>query len=214
MKKGLEKVVKEKLKPIIDTATMKYLGITSPEINVDISDQLLKNPLIDMPMDTTMSFKKAKKAFKEFYIQKLLHMQFGNVSMVAKIADIDRRSIHRLITKFRIDVPKLRKDMMKAEYVKETRVTHLMEDTLSSYKETFHPEKIKELYAYLPKLSKDIVKELPDEPMTLKEAEVEFEKRYLQQVLLQNKGNIAKTARQIKIRYETLHRKLKSLSII
>lgn len=214
MKKGLEKVIRDKVKPIIDLATVKTLGISSPEIQMDITDHILKSPLVDLPVDTTTDYRKAKKAFKEFYIQKLLHLHFGNVSHVAKIAGIDRRSIHRLVSKFHINVPKMRKEMLKADYIKETKVSDIIEDTLEGYKSSFHPEKIKELYAYLPKLSKDIVKELPDEQVSLKQAEDVFDKQYFKAVLDQNRGNIAKTARQVKLRYETLHRKLKKLGLI
>tara|TARA_Y100000310_G_C20680827_1_gene815833 strand:+ start:2500 stop:3144 length:645 start_codon:yes stop_codon:yes gene_type:complete len=214
MKKGLEKVIRDKVKPIIDLATIKTLGISSPEIQLDITDHILRSPLVHLPVDTTTSYKQAKKAFKEFYIQKLLHLHFGNVSQVAKIAGIDRRSIHRLVQKFKINVPKMRKEMLRAEYIKESKVSGIIEDTLESYKASFHPEKIKELYAYLPRLSKDIVKELPDEQVSLKEAEDAFDKQYFKAVLDQNNGNIAKTARQIKIRYETLHRKLRKLGLI
>tara|TARA_Y100000310_G_scaffold345143_2_gene462162 strand:+ start:1013 stop:1657 length:645 start_codon:yes stop_codon:yes gene_type:complete len=212
MKKGLEKVIRGKVKPIIDNATIKTLGITSPEINVDITDQLLKSPLLDMPLDTTMKFKDAKKEFKKFYIKKLLHLNFGNISQVAKIAGVDRRSIHRLAKEFKFNIDKIRGEMLRAEYVKESKVADILEDTIDTYKSTFNAEKIKELVEYLPKLSKDIVKELPDELITLKEAEEEFEKRFILHVLQENKGNISRTAREIGLRFETLHRKLKQLN--
>ncbi len=214
MKTGLEKVLKERVKPIIDEATMKTLGITSPEIETDITDKLLKSPLVDISINISLPFKRAKHDFKMMYIQKLLRLNFGNISKVAKIAAIDRRSIHRMIKKFNVDVPRIRQEMLKAEYYKEARVADIIGRSIESYKGTFSDKKLKELAEYLPKLSREIVKELPEEPITLKEAEEEFEKRYLFEMLKENKGNIAKTARQIKLRYEVVHRKLKKLGLI
>ena len=48
----------------------------------------------------------------------------------------------------------------------------------------------------------------------LSNAIAEFEKRYLQKALIENNHNIAIVARKIKLRYETLHRKLRSLGLI
>jgi len=46
----------------------------------------------------------------------------------------------------------------------------------------------------------------------MKQAEQEFEKKYLRQALQENK-TITATAKKIGLRYETLHRKLKSLGL-
>ena len=54
----------------------------------------------------------------------------------------------------------------------------------------------------------NIVKELPDNPLSLKDAEKEFEERYFKQALLDHNNNISLTARNIGLRFETLHRKL------
>ena len=48
----------------------------------------------------------------------------------------------------------------------------------------------------------------------MKDAEREFEKKYLKAALQENDNNISKTARKIGLRFETLHRKLKSLGLI
>jgi DNA-binding NtrC family response regulator len=40
-----------------------------------------------------------------------------------------------------------------------------------------------------------------------------FEVQYFKKALKENKDNISKTARKIGLRYETLHRKLKSLGL-
>ena len=93
--KDLERVIQDKVKPIIDTSMQKFLGISIKELSADISDRLKRTPLLDFKIDTSVPFKKAKQLFKEEYIKKLLQLKQGNISDVAKLANIDRRSIHR-----------------------------------------------------------------------------------------------------------------------
>ncbi len=210
---SLDYVIDKKVKPLIDKAMKDYLGITVNEIEADISDKLLKSPLLDVDVDTHIPFKKAKERFKETYLLKLLKHKYGNVTMVADIANVDRRSVHRLVKKFGIDVHEMRKEMTKVAYLKQLRVTDIIEHTLDQYKQVIQPERLEGFYKNVPELSKTIIKELPDNYLTLKQAEHLFEKEYLQKALDENKGNISKTARAIKLRYETLHRKLKQLQI-
>ena len=61
---------------------------------------------------------------------------------------------------------------------------------------------------------KDIIEQLPPKPLTLKDAEQEFEKEFIRMALLDNDLNVTKTAKNIGIRYETLHRKAKQLGLI
>jgi len=212
-KKTLDIVVKTKVKPILSSAMQRFLGITVPEISTDISDKLIKSPVLDIEIDTTKTFKQAKEEFKRQFLIRLLQNNFGNVSKVAEIAKTDRRSIHRMIKKFNLNPEKFRKDMMRMDYIKQEAVKDIIESTLDDYSDSVNEEKLKKLYQNIPKLSKNIIKELPESPITLKQAELQFEKKYLLKALAQNNFNIAKTARQIKLRYETLHRKIKALSI-
>ncbi len=211
-REDLEKVIKSRVKPIIDEAMQKFIGARIVELETDLSDRIA-NPLHDMEIDTSVEFKKAKEMFKKSYLIKLLQTHLGNISKVAEISGIDRRSIHRIIKNLKIDAEKIRKNLLSEEYVKEEEVKDIIETTLGEYKGIINPKKLKKMYAGVPELSKDIIKELPKSPFTLKEAEEEFEKRYIMKALKENKFNISKTAKKIGLRYETLHRKMKALGL-
>lgn len=210
---NLEKTIEEKVKPLVADAMQKFLGVTVSEIEHDISGKLKRSPLLDYDVDVTKPFKTSKLDFKKYYLTRLLQNHFGNVSEVARIAGLDRRSIHRLITSLKIDVRRYRQELLRGEYVKQEAVTDIIQQTLDSYKQSLNPDKLALLYKFAPALSKDIVAELPEAPLTLDHAENEFEKKYFTKALSLFNNNISKTARAVGIRYETLHRKLKALGI-
>ena len=106
MVESLDVVVEKKVKPMLDDAMKRYLGITVSEIRADISDKLKRSSLLSI--DTSIPFKQAKRQFKKQYLIQLLHKHRGNISEVARIADLDRRSLHRLIVRFKIDVATVR----------------------------------------------------------------------------------------------------------
>ncbi len=209
----LEKVLVDKVKPILDDAMSKFLGVTIKEINVDITDKLSKNPLFEFDINMDLPFRKAKDEFKRQYLARLLRMNFGNISAVAEIAGVDRRSVHRLIKRFGLDPDQHRKDMLSSQYIKAEAVHNIIESALDQYKEVLRPEKIEELYSNLKGISRDIIKELPDDPLTLKEAENEFERRFLSRVI-HDEPTTTRAAKRLGLRYETLHRKLKSLGLV
>ena len=213
-KKGLEKLVKKKVKPIVDTAMQRFIGITISELNKDISEKLEKSPLIDFEINTKIKFKDAKKMFKKAYLKKLLQISYGNISQVAKTADLDRRSIHRIIRKSDINVGKIREEMIRPYEIRQSAVTSMIEDVLEHYKEVIHPGKLEKVYQDVPRISKQILDNLPERPLTLKEAEEEFEREYFRKALEENGFNVALAAKRIGLRYETLHRKAKKLGII
>ncbi|PIN74709.1 hypothetical protein COV18_05815 [Candidatus Woesearchaeota archaeon CG10_big_fil_rev_8_21_14_0_10_37_12] len=209
----LERLVEQKIKPLLEDAMHTKLGITITELESDISDKLKKSSLLDFEINTNLKFKQAKKKFKKEYVAKLLQLNFGNVADVAKFANVDRRSIHRFIAEMKIEVEKFRDIMQKGKYVKRLAVQDIIQDSLEQYKSALSLDRYKAFYAEAPQLSEDISKELPEKPATLKEAELEFEKMYFEKALEENKWNISKTARKIGLRFETLHRKLKVLGI-
>jgi len=213
VKKSVNEALDVRIKPLLDEAMHKYLGISVDEIKSDISDKIKKSPLIDFMIDTNIPFKKAKLFFKKYYINKILMLHFGNISEVSKILGIAREALHRLIKELKIDPDVYRKELMRAEYVKESKIKDIIEDTLENYKTSLNPEKFKEMYQNIPLISKNIVKELPGEELTLKQAEKSFEKKYLIKALADNDHNISKTAKKIGLRFETLHRKMKQLEI-
>jgi DNA-binding NtrC family response regulator len=209
----LEKLVESKIKPMLEQAMQKSLGITVAELETDISDKLKRSALLEFEVDTKLKFKDAKRKFKREYVARLLQLNFGNVAEVAKIALVDRRSIHRIVAEMRIEVQKFRDMLQKGTYVKQLAVQDIIQESLEHYKTALNPRKYEALYKEAPSLSKNIIKEIPETPKTLKEAEKEFEMRYFAKALQENNGNISKTARKIGLRFETLHRKLKSLGI-
>jgi DNA-binding NtrC family response regulator len=212
-KEDLEKVVKGRIKPIIDEAMQKFIGARIVEIETDISDKLAKNPLFEIDVDTSNKFRKAKEMFKKSYITKLLQTHLCNISKAADVAGVDRRSMHRLIKSLKIDLAKIRKSLLSREYAQEEAVKGAIESSLDEYKGVLNPKKLKKMYEEVPELSKDLIKELPKSPPTMKEAEEEFEKRYILRALKENDFNISKAAKKIGLRYETLHRKMKSLGL-
>ena len=209
----LEKVMKTKVEPLVEEAMHKFLGVTVSEIFDDISDKIEKNPLITYEINTALSFKAAKKLFKREFLKRLLQSHLGNVSLVATITGLDRRSIHRSIKELGIDIKKIRKEMISSKYYQKEVVGSIVRSTLDDYKMIIQPSRLEKMYKHVGELSKDIVKQLPAAEMEWDEAEKEFEKRYLEKALKENKGNISKTAKKIGLRYETLHRKLKKIGL-
>lgn len=209
----LERVVKERVEPIIDNAMHKFLGITISELRKDISDKIEKNPLLSFEINTSLPFKSAKKSFKKEFLTRLLRAHYGNISAVAKVMKQDRRSVHRDIIDLGIDVDKIRKEMIRPEYYKKEIVDDILRKSLDQYREFIKPNKLEKIYENVDSISEDIVKELPIVEMTWEEAEIEFEKEYLKKVLEENDFNVSKTARKIGLRYETLHRKVKALGL-
>ncbi len=209
-----ESVIENKVKPLVEDAMHRHLGVTIAEIEKDIAKKLSQGPFIDIESYTSLSFKKAKKLFKKNYIKRLLQQSFGNVSETAKLSGLDRRSIHRIVQQLHLEPEKFRNSLEKSAYVRETDVKNIIENVLEHYKESINTRKLQTFYEKTPQLSKDIAKELPEKPLTFKEAEEKFEKEYLRKALEENSRNISKTARKIGLRFETLHRKLKRLGVI
>lgn len=207
-----ESVLDLKIKQMVDNAMQKHIGVSINEIKSDISDAVKKGPLIDFNIDTSVSFKKGKTAFKKHYLIKLLIIHSGNISDASKSAGIERETLQRLVKKFKINAGKFREENPR-EYIREVEIKEAIKKTLDLYKESINPNKLKEMYVYAPELSKNIAKIIPVNFISLKDAEREFEKIYIECALRENKNNISKTARMIKLRFETLHRKIKELGI-
>ncbi|MBW2963721.1 hypothetical protein KY306_03020 [Candidatus Woesearchaeota archaeon] len=212
MAEDLEKALKEKIEPYLEETMQKFLGIKVDELERDITDKI-ERKLIGYTIHTELPFKLAKDLFKREFIQKIIQTHQGNVSEVAKLIGLDRRSIHREIKKLNIDVKKLRQTMYRVGYFKKEAMDLAIRRTLDSYKAILHPQKLKKFYEEVPLISENIVKFLPKKILTWKEAEEEFEKLYLKKILEENSWNLSKTAKQIDLRYETLIRKIKKLGL-
>ena len=213
MAETLEKVLKEKVGPLVEEAMHRYLGITVSEIKGDISDKIGKSPLLSYEINTSVSFKVAKKLFKKDFITRMLHSHRGNMGLVARITGLDRRSIYRAIKEFEINIRKIKSEAIRRDHYRKEAVDNILKNTLEGYKTILKPAKLKAMYKGVGKLSSDIVKELPIVEISWKEAEREFEKAYISKVLKEVNWNISKAAKKIRLRYETLHRKIKRLGL-
>lgn len=210
---SLEIVMKERVEPIIDEAMRKYLGVKIDKINEDISDKIESTPLINFNINTTLPFKVAKKIFKKDFLVKIIQTHYCNISRVAEILDVNRRSLHRAIKDLDIDVLSLRSKMLNPIHYKQEMVDNVLRNVLDNYRSLLHPKKLQSVYDNVSKLSKNIAKELSGQELTLKEAEDLFEREYLSKAIKENEGNLTKTSKSIKLRYETLLRKIKKLGI-
>ncbi|MBS3166211.1 hypothetical protein J4444_03755 [Candidatus Woesearchaeota archaeon] len=209
--KDLEATIKDKLAPLLEESMEKSWGVTIPKLGVDITDRL-KNPHLNIYVPLHLPFTKARNEFKREFIKKELQHHLGNVSQLAKVLGVDRRSIHRKIKELDIDMDKIR-EHIEPQPAEELFVDQTIRKSLDQYKEIIQPEKMEKMYQEVPHLSRNIAKFLTPVQLTWKEAEKEFERQFLAQVLKDNESNIAKTARKIKIRPETLYRKIKKLGI-
>src|SRR5574342_4217 len=137
----LEKLIENKVKPMLEEAMQKNLGITVSELETDISDRLKKSALLEFDIDTRLKFKDAKKKFKREYVARLLQLNLGNVADVAKLAMVDRRSIHRIVAEMKIEVQKFRDMLQKGQYVKQLAVQDIIQESLEHYKTALNPNK-------------------------------------------------------------------------
>ncbi len=209
-KKDLEETIKEKVGPLLEESMERNWGIKIPQVESDITDQLTKAPLsIYIPPQTT--FQKAKRAFKKEFFKRELQLHVGNISQLAKMLGLDRRSLHRAIKELDINMDEIRRE--ESSKYKEVMIDQTIRDTLEQYKQIIQPQKMDLIYQDLSSLSRNIAKFLPSPDLTWKDAELEFEKQFLGQALKDNEGNVGKAAAEIKLRAETLHRKVKKLGL-
>ena len=221
-KKSLEATIKDRVAPLVEEIMEKSWGITIPQIESDITDKL-KNPLLQMYVPSHVNFMQAKKLFKTEFLKKELTQHLGNVSQLAKSLGIDRRSIHRAIKEFDLETKDFRKvlreisgeraEESKVESLQEQMIDKTIRSALEEYKQFIQPQQLEKFYAEVPKLSRNIAEFLPQHDMGWKQAEREFEKQFLFRALEEQQGDVAKTAKKLKIRPETLYRKIKKLGL-
>lgn len=211
-KQDLEEALKGKVSPLLEETMEKQWGITIPKIGEDITDQL-KETQLKMYIPPNTSFSKAKKFFKTEFLKRELGLHRGNISNLAKVLALDRRSIHRAIKDLDINVEKIKTKSESPEKYQEEAVGRAIRTTLEGYEEIIQPEKMEKFYQELPALSRNIAKFLPYQELTWKEAEWEFEKQFLRQALAEHGWKVSETAKRIKLRAETLHRKIRKLGL-
>jgi len=208
-KRDLEETLKDKVAGLVEKTMARSLGITIPKMESDITDKLKSHLNIYINADTT--FNEAKKKFKAEFLKSELKLHKGNVSQLARFLELDRRSIHRVIKDLDIKIDFLR-DKSDEDY-KENLIDQTIRSTLDDYKEIIQPRKMEKFYEEVPALSRNIAKIIPHKHLTWKQAEKEFEKQFLLEVMKENDWNFTKTARKIGIRPETLHRKAKKFRL-
>lgn len=171
VKETIEEVLKTKVEPLVDKAMHRYLGITVDELRKDITEKIEDNPLISYDIDTSVPFKAAKKVFKKEFLTRMLQSHFGNVSEVAKITGLNRRSVHRAVKELHIDISKVRKKMIKTKFYQREAIYDILTSSLDDYKTIIRPNRLEKMYKNADKLSQTIVKTLPSIDMTWDDAE-------------------------------------------
>jgi DNA-binding NtrC family response regulator len=161
------------------------------------------------PIDPSKPFKEARKIFLKKYLNDLLILSLGNVSLAAKKANINRRHMHRIINELEIDPESHRREMIKpAQYLKEN-VKDILEETLSTFSKN---ESIKAVYSNIADISNVIAQDM-NTTMEFDEALELFEKDFFTKALKYNKYDISKTAEAIDVSERTLYRKISKLNL-
>ena len=172
-KKDLEETIKEKVSPLLEETMEKHWGITIPQLGEELTDKL-KNPQLNIYVPSNLNFSAAKKVFKAEFLKRELRLQKGNISQLAKVLGIDRRSVHRVIKKLGIDIDTVREKIKSEDDYQEDFVDQALRSTLDQYKEVIQPQKMEKMYQEVGVLSRNIAKVIPHQDITWKEAEREF----------------------------------------
>ena len=206
MNTSLETALKDKVSSLLEESMEKSWGLSIPKLESELSDKL-QNPHLNIYISSNLSFNEAKKNFKTEFLKQELRLHQGNISQLAKFLGLDRRSIHRAIKEFAIDVNVSRQQEAQQEVINQT-----IRETLDQYKEIIQPQKMEKMYEEVPRLSKNISKFVTHHTMTWKQAEEEFEKHFLSNILKET-DNVKQAAFKIGLRPETLHRKIKKFGL-
>lgn len=208
--KSLEETVIEKVRPLVHQNIEKTWGLAIPKLEDDITSKLAREHST-IPIQFTLPFSEALAAFKKEFLLRELR-KHHNISFLAKLIGMSRRSIHRSINELQIDIPKTSKEDQRS-YFKEQKIYQSLREALLEYRSLFREDKMDALYDTLPNLSKSLAQELPDQrPSTWKSAKRDFERRYLQHhISLGDKLKVV--AKKIGMRPESLSRKLKILNL-
>ena len=75
------------VKPVVEEVVKQTLGIRIAELSDDLSAKL-ESPIAGFVVDPNIPFKQAKKQFRREYIRKLLRINYGNISEVARLAKL------------------------------------------------------------------------------------------------------------------------------
>jgi DNA-binding NtrC family response regulator len=179
----------------------RYDPVLAETLSSNLEFRLLFN------VDLSKPFREAKKDFIKNYLNDLLVLSLGNITLAAKMAHLHRRQIHRIINDLDIDASGPRRELLKPSEYMMSYVNQILEETISLNS----PDDKKGLSSELDDISFAIVKNI-DSP-SYDEALDFFEKEYIEKALKQNNYNVARTADTIDISERTLYRKINKLNI-
>ena len=209
MPENLEKIARRKagITPAVEKAIQSLLGTDVPQIRDDISARLVEGNF-DFSIDLNVGFKKAKEQFKKEYLLRLLRYTNGNVAEAAHIARLDRRTLHRLITKFRVSVNALRQQpYFFREEKKEKFVHEVINEVLQKYDLT------RGRYEVDSATAQTVAQQLPEFQLSYDDALDLFEKEFIKKALAKYPGQ-REAAGAVGLRYETVHRKAKEYGLL
>ena len=90
----LEKIMKEKVKPIIDEAISSSIGIKISELSKDLTKKL-RNPYFDFIVDANIPFKEAKKLFNLLLLILYLFHSFLLICLTCDSSDYQLFSFYQ-----------------------------------------------------------------------------------------------------------------------
>ncbi|MBT3408766.1 hypothetical protein HOK68_01540 [Candidatus Woesearchaeota archaeon] len=191
------------IKPVLDKALESFLGVKIDKISNEILEKLVKNNL-NIDFLDSWSLEEAKFNFKKDYLIKVLREFNGNISKASTISGIDRRTIHRLIIQFNIDIEEFRNLPYHFSKKKiDDYIKFVAGDVLKQYSLT---EKKSELIYGLP--TDELVKVIKKPFPKMEDAYDFFEYKFLVAVILKNDKVLKDVCKQLKIARETLSRKI------
>ena len=193
---------------LVESVLKKFTGENYPELKENISSNLEFRLLFTI--DLTRPFKEAKKAFLKTYLNDLLTLSLGNISLAAKKAQLHRRHLHRIINELEIDPNIHRKELIKPGQYMKTSVHNILDETLAN--SSVEEQKLKTLYSNLEDIS-EVIAEHMDDVASYEEALEFFEKEYIEKALKDNNYSIQKTADFLDLSERTLYRKINKLNI-
>ena len=208
MNNTLEKVITNKISPLLANSKNEHIDIS--KLYENITSHIKRGSIFDIEIDLCLNFKNAKKEFKKCFLTNMIKKNYGNISEVARITDINRRSIHRIIDDK--EIRQIRSNLPKRDTIIYNELCHAIDTILLTNDHRFiNKDKLKNIYDSLSRLPDETLNNFDE--LTFKEAEIEFEKKYIKEALLKYNHDICITANQIGIRSETLYRKIKNLEL-
>jgi DNA-binding NtrC family response regulator len=201
--------LERRIRQAVDDASHRFLGVSIDRLSEDLSARLTHQHM-PAEIDLTKDYRQAKRDFRKAIVVRFLVMHLGNISEAAKALRVDRRTLHRLIEDLGIDVSRIKKELIRPYDVRVSEVRSDISKVLDKYRQIIHPDKLESLYKNVDEISEQLARELPEDWPSLKEAESDFDRAYMEGVLGSHPGKGA-AAKSMGIRPETLSRKRKRL---